>query len=535
MLSRTQQLALARAVCARDTARLLNPDNSAGPPVPLADAVASGSAYFVTPRAGLLVVDLDLPADTGRAAAAARAFGHLIAHARGAGVPVLVSASGTGDNRHAFLAVDPGADRAVIRDWCQARGLDVRDRGIRPPGSAHRDGTGVSTLLAPVSVADALTALSAGADPVAGRALARALAPVNLPAKARAALRHGHAAAGYASPSHARMGLAVAIRARGGPRNLLDTLLADQSSPLGQTFRNRPVRWQRQELDRLWDKAGTWLGSRPPSGPIHAALNTWAAALTAGAWSGLAGGTDLAVAEMLLTVARRAHTLTPAAAVADVACEAGVSVDTARRSVRRLIEAGWLAVHAPESARTARVYQLTYPDGSPGTAGEPGGADPGPAEEFGQLGADVARWRALGKLSVRAGRTLRHTGPVTVPQLAAALHWAPAAVRHHLRKLAAAGLAVRDGYVWRPVAVWPVLSELAARFGTSGMRAAQRDALTRLREARAAALSAYRAAYRPGGRQRRPDPYLRERERPDPKVQDAASPAARPVLTAWRD
>lgn len=513
-----QQFLLACAVSAQRRARLLTPDNTASDPLPLAEAVASRRSYFVVPRNDLLVIDADLPEDPDAAAARAAAFDQLIESAHQCGVPHVVVASGRPGHRHGYLLMGTDRSRAMVEQWCRTRGLDVRDRGVRPPGSPHRDGRRVAAAIVPSDPAAVVTVLSAPVDREAARRLGRRLLPIELPARIRAALRHGHAAAGYESPSHARMALAVAVRSRSGPRALLEMLLGDHWSPLGATFRSRNGRWQQQELRRLWDKASDWLAQRPSVGKAVHEVDLWARAIASHRWSGMSGGTDLAVAEALHALAERVGTTAVGYALADLAVAAGIGLDTARASVRRLLATGWLAVVAEATPRTSRVYRLVIPTGKaltpapgPGTAGAGAGRTGGAATErlgapsgvgaaLADLGGDLARWRALGKVTVRVARTLAETGPATVQVLAQQLQMAAASVRHHLRKLARNDLVGRVGGAWALTMTEQDVEDLEVDFGVAGRREFERNHLQEQRAQRAALLAQYRTAWLSGRR-----------------------------------
>jgi hypothetical protein len=496
------QLSLARAVTAQPRARLLSPDNTADAPVLLTAAVESGRGYFVVPRPDLLVVDADLPADPEQAAARAAAFDQLIETADGCGVAHVVVASGRPGHRHAYLLIGTGRPRMMAEQWCRSRGLDLRDRGVRPPGAPHRDGRHRAVPLSPTEPEDVIAVLRSGVDADAANRLARRLMPVALPARIRSALRHGHGAAGYESPSHARMALAVAIRSRQGPKSLLELLLGDPTSPLGATYRARPGRWQHQELGRLWDKAGTWLVDRPAHNRAAAEVDRWAAAVAGHRWSGMAGGTDLAIAEALTAIGRRAGTTAVGAALNDLAVAAGVSLDTARTSVRRLIRDRWLAVVAEATPRTSRVYRMQIPADAEAAEPEPAGS-PSRAElaGHGDLGADLARWRALGKVSMRVARTLLGGGPLTVPELAQTLRMRPAALRYHLRKLFGHNLVAHlAGGRWSAIFTAAEASNLETNLGVAGQREQQRADVVQLRARRSSLLRGYRLAWLAGRR-----------------------------------
>src|SRR5690606_28542070 len=90
-------------------------------------------------------------------------------------------------------------------------------------------------------------------------------------------LREGHEGGGYLSPSHGRMGLAVAVAAAGGSPAWLAAVLRDPRNALGTTFRARAPRWQEVELARLWRKAQARLAD--PARPLSP--QRWCAALEA--------------------------------------------------------------------------------------------------------------------------------------------------------------------------------------------------------------------------------------------------------------
>jgi hypothetical protein len=483
----SHRLALATAV-ATGTARLLATDNTAGPTLPIADAVTTGGAFFVTPHPRLLVVDADPTDRPHRAADVAAALDLLLEAADRAGVPALAVESGRPGHRHAYLVTGTGTARAALERWCERSGLDVRTRGIRPPGTPHRT-LPTTAWCDHLTVDHALATLTSPPDPAATARLAADLCPLTLPARVMTAVRKGHTAAGYATPSHARMALAVAVRARGGSPGLLRAILEDRTSPLGATYRSRPEQWRAAERARLWDKAGTWITTSDLV-DHRDVIDQVAAAAASAAWPGKGGASDLAVLEELLRVAARVGTSTPAAALGDLAVGAGVSRDTARAAVRRLHRAGWVRIAAPATPTCATTYQLTVPTGTHTPTG-PHTAQIPPRDTVGDLGHDAARWAALGKSTTRV---LRHLGttPVTVADLATQVSMSAASVRHHLRKLAAHQLAARTGTGW--VRQVPVdLVQVAHRCGVAGARARQARELAAYRDLRRAARASARA------------------------------------------
>lgn len=476
---------LARAVTRSPRARLLSPDNTASRPVPLEHAVRSGGAYFVTPRTDLLVIDVDLPDDPTKAGDVLASFDILMDGAARHGVAHLALPSGRPGHRHGYLVAGTGAGRARLERWCKTRGLDVRTHGVRPPGSPHRSGKG-HVWEAGYPLEHALAVLNSPVQAAATEQLAADLCPFTLPGRIQTAVRHGHARAGYASASHARMALAVAVRSNGGAAGLVDAILRDTSSPLGATFRAKPTGWQRSEVARVWAKAGVWIdaGGRADA-PTH--LERIAAAAEAWAWKGTAGGSDLAVLEELVRSAAAVPTTVVGASLGAIAVGAGVSTDTARAALLRLAVAGWVRVVAQETATTTRTYALLVPAGAD-TSGH--GHIP-EREEFGDLGADVARHRGLGKITVRVARTVWRSPQISTPALARALAMAPATLRYHLRKLAGAGILTGDGHGWLVTTTRELVETLTTRLGVAGAKVRQVELIERARAVRASARATF--------------------------------------------
>lgn len=484
LVKKQERLQLARAVSRGDFAHLLDEHNVAGPGVRLEGAVASGQPYFVTPRRDLLTIDMDLPDDPRRSADVMSSFDILMDAARRAGVPHVSVPSGRPGHQHGYLVVGSGTHRVRLERWCRSRGLDVRTSGIRPPGTPHRI-TGELAWSTSVDVRTVTSALTSPVDEQAAGRLANQLCPVELPGRVQVAVRHGHARAGYDSPSHARMALAVAVRARGGGPGLVEAILRDPSSPLGQTFRGKGAGWQRAEVVRIWDKAGAWIaaGGRPAPGEhlrrVYAAASRWA-------WRGTSGGSDLAVLEELVRCGAAVPTTVVGVSLGDLAVGAGVGVDTARAALKRLAAAGWVRVSSQETARTTRTYALLVPD-TADLSQDPTDDLPPERDDLGDLGADIARRGGLGKVSVRVARALRQSPGARTGDLAAALSMTGAAVRYHLRKLAGAGMAVSSGAGWLLTWGREMAADLSEAFGVAGARQRQADLVAAARAARQSA------------------------------------------------
>jgi DNA-binding MarR family transcriptional regulator len=357
-------------------------------------------------------------------------------------------------------------------------------------------------------------------------------------------LREGHQAAGYESPSHGRMALAVALAGRGHSVQFLEQALKAPGNALGETFRRRDPRWQGRELGRLWDAAlarvrGGW--AQPAiTGRPDALLRVrrWHHALSFAPWQGKGGATDLAVAEAAARIAFACGGPDFTAGRMTLAVAAGVSESTAGRSLTRLTGRRWLRLIEAPTPNSAGRYRLTMPLGADRrvpdsevpelgcgpvdpTTGLPAVAVHGAPEA--DLGADAARWAALGKSTMRVLRALA-SGPATVRELADRLLLTPNAVRIQLHKLARLDAAVREEGSWRRGPA--TLEEIEERFGVSGRRERQAAAHAEVRRARAEIRERWRAAYREVR-----DAVLKGRTGPLPEVEALVGPER---LREWR-
>ncbi len=479
---------LAEAVAARPRALVLDADNRSQGWIPLEEAWALGSAYAVVMRTDLFCVDLDLDRD---ALVRQGAFGQLVDAIEAAGGRPVVWASGRPGHRHLVVAMTPGPDRGALEVWAKARALDVRGTA-RPPLSPHRLGLPVH-LASPLSEGAALGCLDAPVDPAS---VLRALGQRGLSARMRMLVHNGHEAVGYPSASEGRMALAVALRAGKSSMRYLQALLEDERHALGETYRARSVSWRSAELSRLWQRAGSYLTANAERARGDAeTVARWCQALRSEEWRGMGGATDLAIAEEVgrrALASGRTRVLLP---LTTAALGAGVSVSTARRGLRRLVAKGWLVLAQAPSPTCASVYALVIPGAHETSETGDAGVHRTLARTLrpvweargGDLGADMARWRALGKSAVRVLRELSG-GPLGLAELAVLLSVTTSTVRAHLRRLAAVGLVTECEGRWQASPFDG--DEVAERFGTRGCRS--RDAAT-YAAARQARIEARRA------------------------------------------
>lgn len=482
---------LARCISSGSRGLLLGSGNEGLGWKSIDELVEQGVPFAVEVRDGVFAVDCDLDHNGFQRELH---FAALLRGFESARVPFVVAASGRPGHRHLLARLNTGPDYDGLVDWTRAGGLDVR-KTIRPPLSPHRSGLPVA-LLPPVSqedesqpyerqgigthvigcnsehsgnqrvstnvgiyrqVALAVQALSCPHDP--GRIL-RAVGSNGLSRRMGRVVQEGHQAGGYASASEARMGLTVAARARGLSPAYIGRLLTNPANAIGSTFRERPASWQQHELSRMWEKAGVYLSvgrnTATPEGNLPLTGEMYLLALRSVTWRGMAGSTDLALAE---GIGRRSsgscaqRVLLP---LTEAAVLAGVSLATARRSLRRLCAGGWLRLVEAPSPTHASVFALSLPPGvsrPEATTTDDKHADVNseavPTDDSIQdLGSDVARWGALGKSATRVLRELL-PGPATAPDLARQLGVSVSTIMSHLRRLAACGAVVRAGRMWR--------------------------------------------------------------------------------------
>lgn len=454
--------------------------------VEVADAVSTGLAYAVTPHPGLLCIDLDLDVPNPRRAAAT--FERLVSAASAAGVPHVVCGSGRDGHRHLFCStgVLEGEVRDALDLRLRAAGLDVRRNAIRPPLAPHRTATSWSrpdrnldTLSEP-AVPDAVAAFldTLGVNPegvdrspsdapdtrhAAARDRSAAKRPTHevldrVSSRVAALLRYGHRRFKYRSASEARMAVAAEVARHGGDASHLDELLSDPRHLLGVSYRRRPRTWQTQECARLITKVNV--------GPSrNLAIAAWSAAVGAARWTGQAGHTDLAVAELLAARALRCGSDTVALATAEIAAEIGVGPSTARRALRRLRDAGWLNVAERHTPTLATLHQLTIPSGTQVCAAA--------GDHIGdELGCDAARRGGLGRVAVRIWRLLAQSR--SAAHLAAYLGVGAATVHAHIRRLR------RHGCVRRDAAGWVACGDLERAARVTGVAGARVTARTEL-------------------------------------------------------
>jgi DNA-binding MarR family transcriptional regulator len=186
-------------------------------------------------------------------------------------------------------------------------------------------------------------------------------------------------------------------------------------------------------------------------------------------WSSISGGSERAVAEALGRWALTRGGIEFTAGVEEIAIEAGLTRNSARRSLRQLEAADLIRRIGAPGPRTASRWKLII-DAPTGNSETP--------MALGGLEVDWARWRAVGKTSTMVWR--RCIAGATSKELACEFGIGQQAVRKHLAKLSRFGLVRREGLLW--FAEHP--ENINERFATQGTRARQTAELLRRREER---------------------------------------------------
>lgn len=452
----------------------------------------AGACIATTAADHLVAVDIDQPDD--------HALVHAVATAaRNAGLGAVTVNSGRPGHQHLWINTgNQHATRQHLTSLFRQHGWDVRTV-IRPPGIPHRTGTAAATNPADTTTvineltntrtATALQAANATAAithllPATATATAAAGADArrdapdtqpnqtttsrqhelpygtgqrrwpNLAASVWRTITHGHANR-YRSPSEARAAVAVAVIAAGGTRDHLWHIYTNPRWPIGATFRNRPERWQHEETDRLATKARHWLNQR------HQTVATWLQTAHTHRWAGTSGATDLAVIEHL---ARNATGPTVAGSAGTVAAGAAITPRTARRSLQRLVDAGWLARARAGTATRATLWKLTTPTTTRPDTSEPdlvNATTPTPTvpqavadlgyittlDSLGDLGRDAGRRRSIGKAALRVLRLIAD-GTNTHTELAERIGVGTSTIRRHLYRLRDNNLISRTSHGW---------------------------------------------------------------------------------------
>lgn len=331
------------------------------------------------------------------------------------GIEHLVTVSGPSGGRHVWCALEHGADAQAVADLAHlvragCPSLDIAPLSnpatgcVRPPGAPHRHG-GTSQVLSgsehvlthPTTTAAQLAALCAalseqitaqhhaenpkGEVTVATDRAGRPYLPGvrgELPPASQAALSGAEAAAQDAS----RALWIVLIGAAAASWHLADLgpLVADapgmehvrtRRGP-GSTRTSRPLGEQRRVLAHHWARAVRWAAENPRASegadPTFAprALAVTQRAMTCqyradaspGRWATGTGPSDRRVLDALCYLSAQAVAADVEADIRRLALMCGIGRETARTSLLRLAEQGWITQTAPAEGRQAARWSL---------------------------------------------------------------------------------------------------------------------------------------------------------------------------------
>lgn len=308
---------------------------------------------------------------------------------------------------------------------------------------------------------------------------------LDLPEKTLRLLREGGP-----DPAGVLMSVVLSMRQRGWGEGRIERALLRPHHRAG--FLIRRARKQhgkaaaRAEVVRLVAKADAYIVARPAVTDRHDAVASLArirAAADDSPWSGRTGTTDRAVLEALVRLAERGGGPLFRASERQVAELANVNRRTAAASLIRLVDRGWLTRQVPGTGERGTSWRLSEPTNATAPVPPPGkgvttGALPfativeHDACSTGCLGASGARVLAL---------VLNSEDALTAVEMADVLGLSAQAVRHRLRQIASAGLAlVADDRTWTPrvrdeTAVLRALDLLASWRGKTGTQEARRE------------------------------------------------------------
>lgn len=206
-----------------------------------------------------------------------------------------------------------------------------------------------------------------------------------------------------------------------------------------------------------------------------AAVWNWVDLLEGEEWRGKSGGSDRAVAEAVALWATRRGGVVFRAGIEEIALEAGVGRNTARRSLKRLADAGLLVKAAPATPVRATTWRLRVKRGL-----VPLGESVGAGGCFGGLGADWTRWGGFGKCTALIWR--RCVGGASATEIATEAGVHIQTVRKHLQRLRRFGLVRYESRQRRWYAV--EVGDVAALCGTAGARERDWAAMLERREGR---------------------------------------------------
>jgi len=282
----------------------------------------------------------------------------------------LTSVTGGGGNHLFFQAPSAGSVNRTLR------GIDIKSDGgyVVAPPSIHASGAhyrwktktlslGLASVpgellsahdheaaVAPAPVSSKplpLTDHSSGIEILNGRVQ-------NLVMNCDAPKKHG-----YDSRSEVIQAIALGVLRSGGTFELFSSLILNPEHKGGRKVQEMSHRRQETELRRSWRKANDFTEGRLPIATRLAVL-ALDSLLTAPVWAGNAGRTDKAVTRVIRLILLDSSRSEVDLAQRQIAEAAGITKDTAGRSLHRLIDQGVLAVVRKPGGTSPHKYVVQH-------------------------------------------------------------------------------------------------------------------------------------------------------------------------------
>jgi hypothetical protein len=364
----------------RGKALLISASNNGNGWISIDDAITREAAFAVDVANDILAVDGDRPEH-------ATAVHQLVDALRNAGYRPVLAASGQPGRFHVFARIAHAEERKGFAIRAKNLGFDVR-RSIRPPLAPHRLGLRPQ-LLDPSDPDAALEALQekrgllfphthrlrvqsdkAGSDPSRSQVLQRIHHAGSLSAHMQRLLEQGDGTGRYPSRSEVIQALALAaVNARWPFDRFFRALLIPQHAggeKVQELVTERGIRHARLYAHRCWRRAE----ARAAASPVFRDRQGALAVITMierdadeCAWPGTAGGSNRAVLQAHLELARKLGSLTYGASDRLITERAGVTFPTANKSHKRLSAHGWLARVELGRGPRASTWRLCLPKG----------------------------------------------------------------------------------------------------------------------------------------------------------------------------
>lgn len=346
--SPSAKLALALAVAApNSSARYINTNNSGGETGAVESASASGRAFAVVIRDGLIALDLD-SAESWVPAVEQRV--------RDIKCHVVRVTSGGPGREHLYVLAPVGWSTDDLRSEAVLAGAPAKHvrwggRAIRPPLSPHRQGPG-GHLVSPVAIGEALALLRKRPGQRRLQPKWQALIEAGVPPGAKYVSKDGVLNRGLTIYSYA-----IACINADESRSFFEVNVKTCSALSGKVTEKGGDVW----LGQQWDNARKWVRDHLPGGAtpeVDAELAALSATSETFGWHGRAGGTDRRVFAALVAIAHLIGGAIVSSSVRTLALRAGVGRSTVSNSLRRLQADGLVTVEEESGLYQAARYAL---------------------------------------------------------------------------------------------------------------------------------------------------------------------------------